>query len=325
MERGIKLRTVIIVVVSAVIAIALIVTNIYVPVKYLFSYTVLRDGRAGEGVMRVKFVDVGYGDCIIVELPDGKNMVIDGGNGSGTNEARILKLLNKSGIDNIDYLVCTSVNGEQCGGLAEIIRYKNVGKVYSAYCKNIYVTEEYASFISALNVNKITATVIEKGLTVHSEAGYKFTFLSPSALNNPEGEYAQLGKDPENQTLRDNASAVMWLEYAGTSFMFTSDAGKQALSKLCADYETAPESFKAELEKCSVMTVPAHGSGKNICGELYRLASPEAVILSVGKNGYGCPGAECISVLADNGFTVKRTDEDKTVTVEVTQDGFTFI
>lgn len=324
MRREMKLRTVIIIIVSATVALALIITNMFVPVKYLFSYMVTKNGRAQEGVMRVKFVDVGYGDCAIVELPDGKNMLIDAGNGSGSNEGRILKLLNKSGIDYIDYLVCTSVNSEQCGGLAEIIKYKEVGKVYSSYCKNIFVTDEYANFINALSNKRITATVIEQGLVVYGEAGYKFTFLSPSSMQNPDGEYSKLNENSANRTLMNNASAVMWLEYAGTSIMFTSDAGSQTLDKLVKDYSVDPGKFKADITDCDIITVAGHGGKDHLCADFYALTSPKTAIISVGKNAYGSPSYGSIADLSAIGCEVKRTDTDKTITLEVTGDGYSF-
>ncbi|MDE6441718.1 MAG: MBL fold metallo-hydrolase [Clostridia bacterium] len=325
MGKQMKLRTFIILIVSAVVALALIITNIFVPVKYLFSYMVTRNSRAPQGVMRVRFVDVGYGDCSIVELPDGKNMLIDAGNGDGTNQTRILKLLNKSGIDNIDYLICTSINGEQCGGLAEILKYKSVGKVYSSYCRNVYATEEYASFISALNSQRITATVIEQGLIVYGEAGYKFTFLSPQSMQTPDGEYAKLNENSSDRTLMNNASAVMWLEYAGTSIVFTSDAGSQTLSKLCDDYIVAPDKFKIEFPECDIITVAGHGGKDHLGRAFYELTSPDTAIISVGKNAYGSPSDSCIADLSAVGCNIKRTDVEKTITLDVTESGYKFI
>ena len=45
----------------ATVSIALIILNIFIPVKYLSSYFV-SGSRAESGVMRVSFLDVGYGD-----------------------------------------------------------------------------------------------------------------------------------------------------------------------------------------------------------------------------------------------------------------------
>ena len=110
---------------AAVVAVAfaaLIITNIFVPVKYLSAYLVAR-GERQQGVLTVTFLDVGYGDCTLCELPDGKVLLIDGGDGAYANTLSILRKLNSRGIDKIDYLFCSSVLGEYCGGLPEILRY----------------------------------------------------------------------------------------------------------------------------------------------------------------------------------------------------------
>ena len=66
-----RIRAIIVAAISIAVALALIITNFFVPVKYLGSYMVVRNKGAAEGVMRVRFVDVGFGDCTIIELPDG--------------------------------------------------------------------------------------------------------------------------------------------------------------------------------------------------------------------------------------------------------------
>lgn len=313
-----QLRTIIVASVSAAIAIALIITNFFVPVKYLFSYMVIRNKGAAEGVMRVRFVDVGYGDCTIVELPDGKNMLIDAGDGTGSNEGRILKYLNKCDINTIDYLVCTSVNPEHCGGLVEILQYKTVSAVFIPYCNNNYITDEYLRFILKLNPYGAIRNYCEIGEKVeNAEYGYSFEFLSPSYHGDPMGEYEELKNNPSSETVRNNASAVLWLSYGGTNFLFTSDAGSQSLTNICNSYNTGD--YPVNIEDCTVAQVANHGSDSSRCSEFYSLINPEIAVISVGKNAKNCPSVDVISDVSD--AEILRTDEKGTITIEVTKDG----
>ena len=55
--------------------VSLVITNIFIPVKYITAYMVAA-GQRQKGVLTVTFIDVGYGDCTLCELPDGKVLLI---------------------------------------------------------------------------------------------------------------------------------------------------------------------------------------------------------------------------------------------------------
>ncbi len=304
----------------ALIAAAILITNAFIPVKYLAGYLV-SGKRAEIGVMRVSFVDVGYGDCTIVELPDGKNMLIDAGNGRYTNNSRVIKVLNRRGIDTIDYLVCSSVNNEHCGGLSEIMKYKKVKTVFMPYCKNKYVTDGFRRFYDG--VKSSGAEVIYSQYNAGAKADdYFFTFLSPSVIGLEGGEYSQLNENP-TASARNNSSAVIWLEFGETAFLFTSDVEAAVLNSVALSYEVAGKDYPAALEKCKIVQVANHGGETSACAAFYDAISPEAAVISVGDNG-----AASVKVLSDVmnsvGENLYRTDELGTVTVEVTQSGYKF-
>ena len=64
---------------------------------------------------KVHYLDVGQGACSIIELPDGKIMIIDGG--SDRNGEKICDFLKERDIDRIDYLVATHADSDHIGGL----------------------------------------------------------------------------------------------------------------------------------------------------------------------------------------------------------------
>lgn len=322
-------KIIITVAVCCAVCLALIITNLFIPVKYLTSYLVLRTHGAQDGVMRVRYVDVGYGDCIIIELPDGKNMLIDAGNGISANQHRILRYLNKCGIDRIDYLVCSSVNPEHCGGLAEIIRYKTIGKIYMPYCTNVYINESYRDFYSAAKSSGAKCVYSEFGSgEFNDDYGYFFGILSPSS-HLLDAEYYALNLNPTAENIA-NASAVIWLEYAGTRFLFTSDATRETLTRICDSYNAVKSTgdiyfnlngYSVNLEDCDIFQVPRHGSTVN--ADFYGLINPSAAVISVGQNGYGCPSAEALSSVGNYvGDELYITQQHGTITVEVTEQGY---
>lgn len=306
---------------ALLLAISLIVTNVFIPVKYLSAYFVGKDKNVA-GQMRVTFLDVGYGDCTLIELPDGKTMLIDGGNGTHANNVKVLKELNKRAVEEIDFLICTSVADETCAGLCEILKYSKVKTVYAPYCNNVYVTEGYRKFQEEIKRREIDCVTAEYGEGFRNgESNYSFCFLSPSVHTNPQGEYESLNKSPTPKNIR-NASAVIWLEYGGISFLFMSNAGKEVQKKLVTAYSDGIGfdfyGQTVDITSCSVIRVADHGSDDGTYAPLYDLIKPETAIISVGENGRGCPS---LSALGDAYNYVKdrlyRTDEDGTVTVTV--------
>lgn len=290
------------VIVTLLLIISLLITDMFIPVKYLTAYFV-KARKNERGTMRVNYLDVGFGDCALIELPDGKNVLIDGGNGAYSNTYNVLKFLNSRGAHTIDYLICTSVKSEHCGGLAEIVKYRNVEYAYIPYCANTRITSEYHAFISALNRKNVPFSYASVGEGIVGDDGYFLTFLSPTNYQSPTGEYAALNSEPTAANI-ENASAVVWLEYGDAAFAFTSDVRANGLKRIVEEYglsvaENIPYCAvggrSVKLENCKIFTAPAHGGESNTYAPWYDLIKPEQVIISVGRGYAGYPSLKALS------------------------------
>lgn len=330
--KGKLKKSVISVIVTAAVMVAIIIslliTNIFIPVKYLSAYCV-KPHKNRKGTLRVNYLNVDFGDCTLIELPDGKSILIDGGDGAYPNMLRVLKFLNYRGIDKIDYLVCTSVKSEHCGGLAEIVKYKEVGFAYVPYCLNTRINSEFHSFISELNRKSVPCEYACVGESIVGD-DYFFTFLSPTNYLSPYGEYAALNSDPNIRSI-ENASAVTWLEYDGVSFAFTSDIRSEGLERIVEEYNASvalgqpycpAEDWSVALENCKIVTAPAHAGGENTYAPWYDLTKPEQAIISVGKSYAGYPSAQALSDIC-NYCQPKYTMYDGNITVIVKDGGYT--
>lgn len=315
--------------VMAAVIVALAIINLFVPVKYLAAYCVMGNKGAKQGEMRVRFVDVGYGDCTIIELPDGKNMLIDCGNGRFSNQQRILRFLNKCGIKKIDYLICTSVRAEHCGGLAEIVGFLEVDKAYIPSVQNAYITEEYGSFISALEKRGVTTAVCEYGAgETSAEYGYFFFFLAPSPRAMEEGKYGAAVGEPSDEDIAAS-SAVLWLEYGATSFLFASDVNSAVEEEICAEYTREESAYFFDgkiinLRGCDVIKVAAHGGDSARSTEFYELLAPQTAIISTGDSVAPDLGV-LTDVINSVGVNLYRTDNYGTVTISATAEEYSVV
>ncbi|MCD7728635.1 MAG: MBL fold metallo-hydrolase [Clostridia bacterium] len=291
---------------TAVVISTLLIINLFFPLKYASAYFVTRSRSPSDG-MYFHFLDVGHADCAIVEFPDGKVMLIDGGDGTYASTHKILKTLNGLDIDYIDYLVCTSVNEEHCGGLADIIEQKSVGTIYYPYSANVYITDEYYAFYNAAKECGAQMVVSEYGAGDESDGGeYFFVFLSPVNHGSALSEYTTMNTSPTAENM-DNASAVMWIEYAGNGVFYASDVHTDILSSIVKDYNFYNNdglgsyftlgSHEVDFSNCVLYKTANHGSYDSICSELYNLLSPSYSVISVGEqNASDCPS---VYVMAD--------------------------
>lgn len=326
-KRGIRL--IVTCSIAIAVALALIIINVFVPLKYIGAYIILGKDLPQENSMRVRFIDVDYGDSALVEFPDGKTMLIDGGADTYSNAHKLLKILNSSGIDKIDYLVCTSVKNEHCGGLAEILKYKRVGKAFIPYVQNKNMTDGYAEFYNQLNIHGIETEIAEYGKGVYSFMyGYVFYFLSPAVYSAPDSGYKNMNKSPTRENI-DAASIVMWLEYSDNGFLFLSDASKEAQEIFTATLALENKKYvfdKMEftLGDCALITAANHCGENSAYAPLYDLIRPESAIISVGENTYGSPSLVDFSTIqAYVGESLFRTDIDGTVTAVIKDGQFT--
>ena len=76
----------------------------------------------------------------------------------------------------------------------------------------------------------------------------------------------------------------------------------------------------AEPEDYELLIVGHHGSKNSACRELLASCGADTAIISVGYNSYGHPTQETLERLADCGYNVYRTDEDRDIEIRI-EDG----
>ncbi|MCD8040696.1 MAG: MBL fold metallo-hydrolase [Clostridia bacterium] len=303
-----KVAAIVSIAAAAVVVCTLLIINIWFPVKYASAYFTTRNRSAQDGIY-FHFLDVGQADCTIIEFPDGKVMLIDGGDGTYTNTLKIIKALNKLDIDNIDYLVCTSVNGEHCGGLADILQVKSASVIYYPYTTNIYITDEYYEFYKAASASGAEMVISEYGVGASGGKGdteYFFTFLSPSVHGSPSGEYALMNSSPTAENM-DNASAVMWLQCGDSGVFYAGDVRSSVLDAIAENYTLYKQNDmgsyysyggqEIDFSCCVLCKVANHGNYNSVSPSLYSLLSPVNSVISVGEDN--ASGSPSIYVMAD--------------------------
>ena len=324
-----KIRAIVIAAVIFVLSLSLIISNLFVPLKYIGAYFVLPDNKCETGNMRVRFINVGTGDAVFVELPDGKTLLIDGGNGNYANSHTVLKTLNSAGVKKLDYLICTTVKGEHCGGLSTIVKYKKPKTIFMPYCLNEYVTKEYRAFSSAVKNCDAEIRICEFGEGAEGEnENWFFAFLSPTSHLSPKGEYSELNSSYSTESI-ENACPLIWLEYSGISFMFTSDASNKTLKNFIESYlilgASGWFSYKGHAiypDKLNVLQLSAHGREHVDDINFYDLLKPQCAVISASVSDY--PKEEVLADIFNYvGKNLYVTGNSDGVSFNVTKNGYT--
>jgi len=243
--------------------------------------------------LHVSFLDVGQGDAILIQTPNGQDILIDGGPDPQKINLELSKKL--SFWDrNIDLVVSTQPQADHITGLLEVLHRYRVGQVLESgvsYSSSIY--EEWCSLVEGEGVECTRACA---GQEIDLGDGIEMEVLNPPAVFR-EGTSDDV----------DNNGVVMRLSWGSISFLFSADIRQDLESELVMQ--------RADL-KSTVLKVGHHGSKTSTASQFLAAVAPEVAVICVGEdNSFGHPSPEVlerlnVSLGADN---VYRTDENGTI------------
>ncbi len=238
-----------------------------------------------ESKLIVHFLDVGQGDSIFIELPNGKTMLVDAGenyHGQG-----IIDYVQTIGYQKLDYVVATHPHEDHIGSMPYIVRYFEIGSIYMPD-----VTANTATFESLLKAIKAKGLRVKNGRTgVH-------------IIKDGELTADIIAPDKPDESNLNNSSIVLLLTFGNVSYLLTGDAETKELNAIRADMHA------------TVLKAGHHGSKTSTTQTLLKKISPSVTVISCGKNNdYGHPHAEVLKMLKSVNSSVYRTDRDQTVIV----------
>jgi competence protein ComEC len=239
--------------------------------------------------LKVHFIDVGQGDSMLLQAPDGKVALIDG----GEQDSGALAYLNDLKIKRVDLQIATHPHADHIGGLVDVLQTLKVVQVWAPGSE--HDTNIFMDFIDAIDNAKVE----------YHEPKAK-TRIAWGSL-----AFEILHVDPEASKL-DNSSIVAKLEYGEVAFMFTGDVFREAEQSML-------EKVKEKLPT-AVLKVAHHGSDTSSTADFLAAVSPKDAVYCAGlDNKFGHPSPDTIDALKHAGAKVYGTDVDHTIVV--TTDG----
>lgn len=258
----------------------------------------------GDGdTLRVTFLDVGQGDSTVIELPDGRTILIDGGatyERFDMGRGVVGPYLWSRGIRRLDMVLGTHPQLDHVGGLAWVLRHFPA----RAYWGTGIAREEafYQRLQSALRVHGLREQVAREGQELLGDGPCRLAVLNPPA-NEPAVQ--RTSSAHAGGTQLNNRSLVTMLECGRQSFLFAADIEADGLSRLMQ---------AADFQPVVVLKVPHHGARSSLNQEWLMRLHPAVAVMSVGRhNAYGHPAPSVLSAYASIDSHVFRTDRDGAV------------
>jgi len=255
----------------------------------------------------VSFPDVGQGDCALIRLRSGKNILIDGG---GTYDNRfdigrriVAPYLWNKGVSTIDLLILSHPHPDHMNGLRYILKKFRVLQVWeSERDTDLPGYKEFRQIIAEKNIPRRTVSAEEQPAAI----GEAELFVL-----HPAGTF--ISRDRQAYAAENSRSLVIKMVFDNRVSLFPGDIGSDAEQELAE---------KAPGIKCDLLKVPHHGS-KSSSSELFISATrPHLAMMTVGRgNRYRHPSPEVLERYAAYGAEIGRTDIDGAVTVRMEKNG----
>ncbi|NOW02584.1 ComEC/Rec2 family competence protein [Clostridium beijerinckii] len=264
----------------------------------LFSFSIVSCGptnfnsnkanNADPNKMFVHYIDVGQGDCILVQV-NNKNLLID--SGPKSDRKKLFNYLSGLNLNKLDYVIATHPHEDHIGNMDDIIKTYSIGTFYAPKVES--TTKSFEDLVDALK---------DKNLKVH--------VLKNNSTSIDLGENTKVNVFSPNKDFYDNLnnySPVIKIQYGNTSFLFTGDAEKEVEKEILNNNEDI---------SADVLKVGHHGSSTSTSKDFLKKVNPSIAVISVGKdNIYNHPDASTTKLLDENNIKTYRTDKDGTIVI----------
>ncbi len=240
------------------------------------------------GSLEIHFIDVGYGDAILLRRAEAGVLIDTGYAGTGPV---LTDYFQEHGVDVLDHLIVTHPHGDHAGAAVEIAEKFPLRRVWD---NGQPITRFFPRFTAAMVRRyeeefrgRADYGVLKRGDRIRW-GDVRLEVLWP----------------PDTDTFDDwnTNSLVIMVEYGSARALLTGDLnlwGEDELLKI------DPAALAAEILK-----VGHHGAGDATGPDFLEAVSPDYAVISVGPNPWGFPSREVIERLREAGVRLFRTDRD---------------
>ncbi|WP_051556612.1 DNA internalization-related competence protein ComEC/Rec2 [Alkalihalobacterium bogoriense] len=255
----------------------------------------------------ITVLDVGQGDCILIEFPYRKSVyLLDAGGLVAFNNEKwrekirtfevgkdvILPYLKSKGITKIDKLILSHGHYDHIGGVEALLGEIEIKEVL--YSQGVVEGEFEQQLLQQLYESGSSIQFVGEG-EKWKEGDAQFIVLSPQG---------------HEQSL-NNRSIVLYAYIGGYRWLFTGDLEQEGEARLIQEYTDLP---------VDVLKVGHHGSKTSSTPLFIEHISPSIALIPVGKqNRFGHPHPDVVKGLEEVGVMTFRTDQHGAIRFQFTK------
>jgi competence protein ComEC len=240
--------------------------------------------------MRVTLLDVGQGDAIVIEFPNGTRVLIDAGPRNPAFDAgkkTIAPWLHRSGIRKLDAIVITHAHDDHLGGCASLLTDFKVGKLIVPDTAGVRGSAKF--LLDLARGIGVGVDFVREGNSLQFDTLTRIFVLGPSEK--------RLSDDPNDRSI------VLKILFGRSSMLLTGDASVIAESRMVR--------LGRELLNSGVLKVAHHGASTSTGAHFLDAIRPSLALISVGRaNKFGHPSDTTLERLRRFGAATSRTDFD---------------
>ena len=256
------------------------------------------------GQLELTAIDVGQGEALLMALPDGKIVMVDGGGfpdygGSvrstfDVGEHVVSPYLWSRSIQKIDVLAVSHLDADHAGGVPALLRNFSVGELWLAADQ---LSADYAD-LKRLARQHGAAVVELRRDDRRLVGGVEFDVMGPAVAVHSPGARSLSSND---------RSLVLRARFGEHRFLLTGDVEERGELELLST---------SAATKVDVLKVAHHGSRTSSHPAFLERLRPTFGLISAGfRNTYRHPHEEVLNRLKGSGATILRTDLEGASTV----------